>query len=133
MRLKSRYGNKKVSCQQYAVELICENKAKSSGIDLPNEFWKLPIWKSYYIVQMKFLSSIRSKYDDQDHFDRFIIDFIKKNRVWSINPKIKWLSDKIQEDIVGFKSQKTAVVHEQSKEPVIYQQKQSKIDLDIYG
>lgn len=80
--------NKKIREDQYIAELICENSAKKSKIQLPTKFWKLPEWASFFIIQLK----QARKFIDKHGFDK-TVSFIKAKNIYSLNAK--WIDDAI--------------------------------------
>lgn len=57
---------KKIRAAQYITELICERKAKidNNGQDLPNRFWKLPVWRKYFQFQIIVANRLLKKFRD---------------------------------------------------------------------
>lgn len=72
----SRYSNgKTVSAAQYITELICENKAKTSKLDLHYRFWENKEWSAYYRNQIASAHALLKKFEP-----RAIIDALKDSR-----------------------------------------------------
>lgn len=82
----SKYSPEKhISELQYIVEFVCERRAKSLGKDLPNYFWNLPEWKSYYMSQLRATQRLITKYSG-----RIILSVLKANGgIYSL--RAKWV------------------------------------------
>ena len=73
---------KEISAAQYIVELCCKNKAKSNKITLPTQFWKLPEWQTFFIVQIKKANEYLEKYHEV-----ILIKIIKEKNIYSLHAK----------------------------------------------
>lgn len=80
--------NKKIREDQYIAELICENSAKKSKIQLPTKFWKLPEWASFFIIQLKHARKLIDKHG----FDK-TVSFIRAKNIYSLNAK--WIDESL--------------------------------------
>lgn len=86
---------------QLVIEIICVNKAKSQGKDLPVKFWELDEWKKYFSSQTRRANSLLKKYGE-----------IPLVRAFTTNPrgkKIYSLFPVWVEEIVAEESKKWAV------------------------
>ena len=89
---------KKVKAAQYLTELICERKAKldTNGQDLPNHFWKLPVWRKYFQFQIVVANKLLKKFREDA-----LIRALKDNRsykTYSLNsPFFKKIAQEYQD------------------------------------
>jgi hypothetical protein len=81
----SRYSpDKFVREDQYIIELVCENKAKSLGKDLPVKFWLLPEWSGFFRSQLRRCKGLIENYSSEA-----VIRALKETRCYSLHAK--WL------------------------------------------
>ena len=87
----SRYSpDKKITIHQYIVEYVCENNARHSNRELPIQFWTLPEWEAFFVVQMKFCNRLCKTHDAQK-----VLDFVKQKRIYNLMPK--WISGAVEQ------------------------------------
>lgn len=62
----SKYSpGKYVTCKQFLIETVCENRARYLKMgDLPVQFWKLPEWAKYYASQTRECSKLCKQYGE---------------------------------------------------------------------
>ncbi len=81
----SRYSPSKfVREDQYIIELVCENKAKSLGKDLPVKFWQLPEWSGFFRSQLRTCKGLLQNYQSEA-----VIRALKETKCYSLSAK--WL------------------------------------------
>lgn len=124
MKFSSRYTDSKVSSAQLIVEIVCENRARNQEMELPQKFWQLPHWKGYYLAQMKYLSIIRKLADNNEDFDKHLISFVKKNRIWSLKPE--WVKNKALESYDAG-AQVSNIITETAETKTFHRKKESEI------
>lgn len=84
---------KKITANQYILELICEKNAGQTNRELPLQFWKLPQWKVFYGSQIKRCSELLNKYSDSS-----VIKALKDKRCKkTFSLKGAWFEKIIQE------------------------------------
>lgn len=61
----SRYAyEKEVNPAQFIAELACANNARRLKKELPQQFWVLPEWKSYYLYQLILAYDLLKEFED---------------------------------------------------------------------
>jgi lantibiotic modifying enzyme len=76
----SRYSNGKlVTAAQYITELICEKKAKLDKTELPQKFWELKVWNTYYRQQIVAANKLLKEYSGEA-----IAKALKSEKAWNI-------------------------------------------------
>lgn len=89
---------KDISVAQWAAEIMCERRAKSLNLELPDKFWKLPEWKNFYLFQISNINKLIKLYSEEA-----IISAIK-------DPDLQWVysfkTKKINSYIKSYKKKK---------------------------
>lgn len=87
MKFDSRYSpGKKITAQQYIIEYVCENNAKKRGGELPNKFWEIEEWKTFFRSQTFVCSKLC-----KNHGYEKLLAFVREKKIYNLLPK--WINE----------------------------------------
>ena len=86
-KYKSNYGGGYVTPAQYLIECLCVLIAKRDKIQLPDKFWKEPVWAQIFQYQSKHIKTLLKTYPHP-----VILDTLRDRRCWKLRSfGAKWL------------------------------------------
>lgn len=89
----SKRGGGWVTPAQYITEFLCIHKAKAEGKDLPDKFWELDEWSTFFRWQIMYANKLLKKYSVNA-----IVAALRDKRLYglqSLSPKAKWKWEKV--------------------------------------
>jgi hypothetical protein len=80
----SRYSKDQfVTAAQYITELICEKKAQLAGGELPQHFWELPQWRTFFRQQIAIANKLVKVYPPKAIIRA--LQSYQANKIYSLN------------------------------------------------
>ena len=90
-KYNSRYSpDKKVTCAQLIIEIVCENRAVKDDKELPIKFWDLDEWNKFYRMQLRYCHKLCKA-----HTPSKVLAFIWQKKIWDL--RAKWLDEAVSE------------------------------------
>lgn len=97
MKYRSKFSGKKISENQYIAELLIRQRAYHLELELPDQFFKIPAWRGFYLAQLKQIKKLKQAISESDKLKinqseidsligRFLLKEIKSNKYWSLIP-----------------------------------------------
>jgi hypothetical protein len=77
----SRFGGGHVTIAQYITEYLCENIARSKKKELPQKFWEIEEWATFFKAQIVLLNRQILPYVHP----RAVVKALKDGRAWGLN------------------------------------------------